>query len=368
MRNTPVLDGRQVGEGGASAVGDYSLQRAIQEAGGIPPGPDWASSRWLRGAGWRRSALRLAALVLVALSLYLDPSVLAAVAVLFVVVVPMEKLFPRHRGQRVRRPGWGTDVAYALFMPLSEGVAIVVALPLAVATLAWLPGLALRPLVGLLPPAAKMVVGFLLFDLTLYWVHRWSHEIPLLWRFHQIHHSPKKLDWISGFRNHPFDGALVSFPLVALLAAGFDLETTGVLAALGIAVGLFLHANVRWRLRPLWRIVMTPEFHHWHHSNTPDAFFTNYSITVPWWDILFGTYRMPVDQRPGNYGINDPVPDGIVAQLALPLRGAPKVRSILRHPWRSVRAFYRGLFAVAVEIWAVTRRGHTVAGDRPRWP
>ena len=186
--------------------------------------------------------------------------------VLFVLVVPFEKLFPRHR-QRVRRPAVGTDIAYALAQPLMVVAGTAVAVVVAVASLAWLPGLALRPLVSMLPSTPRLVLGVVLFDLVAYWAHRWSHEVPFLWRFHAVHHSTEHLDWISGFRSHPFDGALVAPPFIFLLAAGFSAEFAGALAIIQLVTGLFLHANVRWRLRPLQRVVATPEFHHWHHAD-----------------------------------------------------------------------------------------------------
>ncbi len=264
-----------------------------------------------------RSGLVLAA---IAGALALDVTAALLVPVLFVLVVPFEKLFPRHR-QRLRRPGLATDIAYGLTQPLLVPVGIAVALIVGVLSLAWLPGLAVRPLVEALPPGARTVLGVVLFDLVAYWAHRASHEVPLLWRFHAVHHSTVHLDWVSGLRNHPLDGALLAPPFVFLIAAGFGAELTGVLAVVQIVTGLFLHANVRWRWRPLHRLVITPEFHHWHHANEADAHNTNYSIFLPVWDLLFGTYFMPAGRRPSVYGVTPPLPGGLVAQLLYPLRG-----------------------------------------------
>ncbi|MTA12756.1 MAG: hypothetical protein F2534_09175 [Actinobacteria bacterium] len=49
--------------------------------------------------------------------------------------------------------------------------------------------------------------------------HHRSHTVPLLWRFHAVHHSTTHLDWISGFRAHPFDGAFAA-PALAMLFGG----------------------------------------------------------------------------------------------------------------------------------------------------
>ncbi len=116
----------------------------------------------------------------------------------------------------------------------------------------------------------------MIFDVLIYWAHRLSHEVPLLWRFHALHHSIEHMDWISAFRNHPIDGFILGPPVVFLLAAGFPLETTGALAVLQAVIGIFVHANVRWRLKPIQRLI-TPEFHHWHHANDAEAIISNYS-------------------------------------------------------------------------------------------
>jgi hypothetical protein len=133
----------------------------------------------------------------------------------------------------------------------------VVAAVLAVVSLMWLPGLAFRPLVRSLPVWLELVVGVLLFDVLIYWTHRWSHTVPLLWRFHAVHHSTRHLDWVSGFRNHPLDGAFMAPVFAFFIGAGFDGRITGGLAAVQFVIGLWAHLNVRWRLRPLHRTSTT---------------------------------------------------------------------------------------------------------------
>jgi sterol desaturase/sphingolipid hydroxylase (fatty acid hydroxylase superfamily) len=102
-----------------------------------------------------------------------------------------------------------------------------------------------------------------------------------------------------------------------LAAAGFSAQLTGILAVVQLLSGLFAHANVRWRLRPLHRIVMTPEFHHWHHADEPGAINSNYSVFLPVWDILFGTAKI-TRTYPQSYGVEN-LPDATLGQqLAWP--------------------------------------------------
>ncbi len=308
----------------------------------------------------RDRTIRLAcvagAVAIVVASLLIDRSPLGVILALFVLVVPFEKLVPRHRGQPLRRPQVASDIGYALASPLLNTVGIAIAILVGFVTLAWVPGLALRPLVTMLPSGVKALVGIALFDLAIYWVHRWSHEVPLLWRFHAIHHSTEHLDWISGFRNHPFDGAIVAPPFFFLLAAGFSAEFTGALAIIQAIAGIFLHANVRWRLRPIHRVVITPEFHHWHHTNDPKAIHSNYSVFLPLWDQLFGTYFMPKHRRPTVYGVDEYIPTGMVAQLLHPFRDAGTSRHHLRHPIAASKAAARLAATVAVDVKASTFR------------
>ncbi len=313
--------------------------------------------------------------MLIALSLALDAGALAVVVFVFVIVVPFEKLFPRHR-QRIRRPQLGTDIGYALAGAVLNIAGLVVAIPVALLSLAWLPGLAIRPLVASIPQVAMPLIGLVLFDLIVYWTHRWYHEVPVLWRFHAIHHSTERLDWVSGFRAHPLDGALLAPAFVFLLAAGFTPEASGALAVLQIVVGVFLHANVGWRLPRLHKVVATPEFHHWHHANEAGAINSNYSGLLPIWDVVFGTFFMPHHRRPQRYGVDEFIPLGMVDQLRHPLRGLPPIRRLLgaalRHPVRTIRRLWR---LVRLHILGPIRRGglrrrsafvHPVGLESPR--
>lgn len=265
-------------------------------------------------------------------------STIALVVVVFVVVVPFERLFPRHR-QPLRRAGLAVDLAYALTSTALQLVGLAFGVVLGIGSLLWVPGLLLRPLVAAVPAPLRMVVGVVLFDFLVYWVHRFAHEVPFMWRFHKVHHSSAQLDWVTAFRGHPMDGVFLAPLFVFLLAAGFDGRATGALLVAQVLIGLFLHANVRWRWRPLHRVVITPELHHWHHSDHPEAYSSNYTTFLPLWDIVFGTYFMPDDgRRPSVYGVSEPVPARFFAQLWWPFRGLRDPRRALRHPVQEARA------------------------------
>ena len=161
------------------------------------------------------------------------------------------------------------------------------------------------------------------------------HEVPFLWRFHSVHHSPSRLYWLVGTKAHPLDIAFGHLSgLVPLYALGFaqPMATKPDLVAqlfviIGMAWGFFIHANLSWRLGPAQYLVSTPAFHHWHHTKR-DHINRNYAALVPALDMVFGTYYLPKD-LPAEYGIVDPMPADMMRQLWVPF---PSIRQSQQPP------------------------------------
>ncbi|HEC10855.1 MAG TPA: sterol desaturase family protein [Acidimicrobiales bacterium] len=287
----------------------------VQPHDDSPGGPGHTPRRLRR---WLLILLGSAPVVALALLGY-EPAV--GIVILFVALAPVERIFRRHRYPRFR-PGLGTDVIWGLTETAGGVVVTALALTAGLFSLTWLPGLVIRPFVTAQPRWLLAIEAVLILDVILYWAHRLQHEIPMLWRFHAVHHSSERMDWVAGLRNHPLDFLAAIGPIIFMLAAGWDAETVGGLyVVLQTVVGLWAHLNVRWRLRPLHKVILTPEFHHWHHANEPDAINTNYSVFLPVWDLIWGTYYMPSDRRPQIYGTDEPVPTrGVWGQLLYPFR------------------------------------------------
>ena len=295
----------------------------------------------------------------IAISLQIDSTIFSAILILFVLVAPFEKLYPRQKGQKWRRPLALNDISFALMSPLLNVFGITAIILIGGLSLFWLPGLAARPLVAMIPGWALPIVAIFLFDFLGYWTHRWAHEVPFLWRFHSVHHSPEHMDWVSGFRIHPFDGILIGPVVLFFLAAGFDGELTGLLAVVQVVLGLFFHANVRVRWRFLDRLVCNPEFHHWHHANEADSIGHNYAPGLPVWDLIFGTFFMPKHKsgrRPQHYGIDEYLPNTMLGQLTYPFRGARQYVGLWRHPITATKLGYRGARKLLGDVWTKSRR------------
>ncbi len=160
----------------------------------------------------------------------------------------------------------------------------------------------------------------LLADLVQYWVHRGFHRLPLLWRFHAIHHSIRELDWLAGSRLHLVD-VVVTRALVVLPAFVFGFAKPALYAWLVIIAvhGVLNHVNLRFRLRWIEDLVVMPRFHYWHHAVSPPD--RNFAVHFPWLDRLFGTHFLPGDRWPDELGIEGhPVPPSFAGQLMYPLR------------------------------------------------
>jgi len=266
----------------------------------------------------------------------LDPRLLAHVLQIFRLVVwlvvlaaiftPLERLFGLHP-KKIFRPAILTDLFYYFLSSLLPS--LILSVPLALVASAvhhviphdYTAAIAAWPL--WLRVGASLFVG----EIGFYWGHRWSHEIPFLWRFHAIHHSPEHLDYLVNTRAHPVDMVFTRLcGLVPLYILGLASPARGsgslipvLIILAGTLLGFFIHSNVRWRFGPLERLIATPAFHHWHHTNdSPTLLNQNYSPMLPWVDQLFGTLYLPADRQPLRYGIGEPIDPSLAAQLIDP--------------------------------------------------
>ncbi|MEZ4221989.1 MAG: sterol desaturase family protein [Polyangiaceae bacterium] len=242
---------------------------------------------------------------------------LIAFAVLFAVFVPLERAFLA-RPQRVFRREWLTDAAFFAGQYLLWTGLIVSALSSMADLADRLPLAGVRSAIAHQPVALQAVEVVLLGDLLVYWGHRLSHRVELLWRFHRVHHTAEHLDWLAAHREHPLDGlytqVLVNLPAILL---GFPVATIAGVAAFRGLWGLFIHSNVQLPLGPLKYVLGSPRLHHWHHDYERGGN-VNFANLMPLMDLLFGTYHEPA-QEPRRYGIAEAVPRNYLAQLLFPL-------------------------------------------------
>lgn len=141
-------------------------------------------------------------------------------------------------------------------------------------------------------PVAGGLLAYFIATFVFYWWHRLRHESDFFWKyFHQIHHSPQRLEVITSFYKHPLEmtvnsvvGSLLVFVLLGLSPAA------GAVYTLATALGeFFYHTSIK---TPRWigYIFQRPEMHRVHHQYNYHK--NNYGDIV-WWDMLFGTYENP---------------------------------------------------------------------------
>ena len=264
------------------------------------------------------TVLTFAAAVVVALVVRGGAAI--GVALLFLVFVPLEKLFAL-RPQKVSRRGLLTDLTHILVNNVFVTIATVVLVVIAALPLLWVRRFDVE---AMLPTWAAMVAAVVVVALGSYWGHRLTHTIPFLWRFHAVHHSIEQMDWVASGRLHPLDsGFTQAVTVLPLFLLGYD---AGVFAGVTVFItllALFQHANVRLRFPGLRWVVNTPEWHHWHHAIDPEARDKNFGIPVV--DKLFGTAYLPRDRRPSGFGTRDPVPQHTyLGHLAYPFTRASR--------------------------------------------
>ncbi|MCX7306689.1 MAG: sterol desaturase family protein [Afipia sp.] len=172
-----------------------------------------------------------------------------------------------------------------------------------------------------LPLWVQGLLFLIVSDFLLYWTHRMFHGGGF-WKYHAVHHSSEEIEWISAARFHPVNLFLGTVAVdVLLLVAGISPNVMLWVGPFTIFHSAFVHANLNWTLGPFKYVIATPVFHRWHHTSLEEGGDTNFSGTFPVWDILFGTFRMPVGVLPENYGVDDQeFPQGITGQLAYPFR------------------------------------------------
>jgi sterol desaturase/sphingolipid hydroxylase (fatty acid hydroxylase superfamily) len=248
---------------------------------------------------------------------------------LFVVI---EKLFPLYKGQAVFRPEWQTDLKHFAVNHFMVGLALLTVNFLIHHVFGWMVRGDFQQAVQHIWFLPQLLLCILVADLAQYWTHRAYHEISYLWRYHSVHHSAKTMDWLAGSRQHMLE---LIFTRVCVLAPLFVLGfSEGVVNAYIIIVGfqaVFNHANVHLPWGPLKYLIVTPDFHHWHHASDDEAIDRNYAAHYAFLDYLFGTAVKVTAHKPfpEKYGVvGDYMPDGFVKQQMFPFRAKPAAQAL----------------------------------------
>jgi sterol desaturase/sphingolipid hydroxylase (fatty acid hydroxylase superfamily) len=256
----------------------------------------------------------------------LSPGValLAASVAAAAVIALGERLLPYRRAWLVPHGDLRTDVLHLIFTSLLAAGGRwfnVVAVSVAVSVLGVRPAASPSLWPASWPLVGQLALALVLQDLCAYWIHRAQHQIPLLWRFHAVHHSAPRLYWLNQMLNHPIDAMISGASMLPLAALGAPDVTLAVFGALTTAHLLLQHANIDYVLGPFDRLLSAAPAHRWHHSRRLAESNGNYGALLLTWDALFHSRIWPTDHPPPtDTGLADrpDYPQGYLGQLAAP--------------------------------------------------
>ncbi len=168
-------------------------------------------------------------------------------------------------------------------------------------------------------------LAVLAMDYTIYVWHVLTHKVPVLWRFHLVHHIDLDLDASTALRFHAAD-MLISLPYRAAQIAliGTSRRAWRLWQGFFFASILFHHANLRlpagFERRLAW-VLTTPRMHGIHHTARRVDTDANWSSGLSFWDRLHGTFRWEASGTAiGVAAYRDPSETRLRPSLILPFR------------------------------------------------
>ena len=220
------------------------------------------------------------------------------------------------------------DILHAL---VNEGslVAMVLLLPLFTSLVLWE---SVWP--SNLPLWADVILAIVILDMGITLAHFASHRISLLWRFHAVHHSVRRMYGFNGLLKHPIHQFIeVSSGALPWLLLGIPLDVA-IVASFAVLIQLQLqHSNVDMRIGPLAYVWAVAPVHRHHHLASETEGDVNFGLFLTLWDVLLGTALFGSSNhiKAGTIGLAgvEDYPDAYLAQLAEPFRTQTEVPPVV---------------------------------------
>jgi sterol desaturase/sphingolipid hydroxylase (fatty acid hydroxylase superfamily) len=191
-----------------------------------------------------------------------------------------------------------------------------------------------------LHPWLQYLLLFLLVDLLGYLGHVLLHRSNLLWTFHRVHHSARRLDSLNALRQHWAEKLFYDFfAYLPMSLIGFGVEQIAFALIVGALFCTFTHSNLKVPLGPLKYVFNNPQLHLWHHAReVPHNRNVNYGSALSMWDYLFRTSYLPDDRNDVELGFEgiDEFPTTLLRQQLHPFdRWLPKPTAWTRNLGRA---------------------------------
>jgi sterol desaturase/sphingolipid hydroxylase (fatty acid hydroxylase superfamily) len=153
-----------------------------------------------------------------------------------------------------------------------------------------------------------IVISFLVLDFFGGWlVHITEHRVPLLWRFHVVHHADNNVDVTTGLRHHPIESVVRGiFFFMGILLSGAPMYAVMIFQTILVLFTAFTHANISmpgWIDKTLSYVLVSPNMHKVHHHWKQPFTDSNYGAILSIWDRILGTFRK-LDPKDIRYGLD----------------------------------------------------------------
>jgi len=158
-----------------------------------------------------------------------------------------------------------------------------------------------------------IIISFLVLDFFGGWlVHIIEHKVPVLWRFHIVHHADNNVDVTTGLRHHPIESIIRGcFFFAGIIVSGAPMYAVMIFQTILVLATAFTHANIK---LPLWLdkflsfVLVSPNMHKVHHHWKQPYTDSNYGAVLSIWDRLLGTFtHLPHTQI--KYGLDKKYPN-----------------------------------------------------------
>lgn len=183
--------------------------------------------------------------------------------------------------------------------------------------------------------ATTLLLSIAVTDFFYYWAHRAQHAVPVLWRFHALHHSIRDLSALNNYSHWSEEAVQLLFKVIpSSLLIATDLGALAPAAMMLVTLHqAYIHSASdihfgRWA----W-LINDNRRHRIHHSLEARHFDKNFGIDLGLWDHLFGTAHVPAaDEWPETGLLERPDPATVGEFLAWPRSKARLVDRAVAEP------------------------------------
>ncbi|RBW56754.1 sterol desaturase family protein [Tenacibaculum sp. E3R01] len=149
------------------------------------------------------------------------------------------------------------------------------------------------------------IVGYLLYDFTVFFIHFLGHKVRVLWCIHGVHHTAEDMNLTVVARGSIFDFVFTPFNFIWLPILGFHPLMIFIIEPIARLYATYSHLSEKFMGKQYWleKIFITPSVHRVHHAKNHIYLDRNYGETFSIWDRIFRTFQTELKDEQILYGI-----------------------------------------------------------------